>query len=156
LEVACFAAGEALSRLLRRSPGTLVAVRPRALPALFPTDLAAGVLRLPYPVARAVALPAAVRAVGVRRPAAGEVLLFARGALIARLPDAPGTGVARLRALLCAGLSPWLGRKGAPAWDVDETDPRAGVPSPVGASFEQAHAAWQRRLALYHPDRFRA
>jgi hypothetical protein len=136
---------------VRGAPATAVAIRHRATAALFPTDLVSGVRALPYTVACAVATPAAAVQAGVLRPQLGEVLVFARTSLLARMPDAPESSAERLCALLCAGLSPWLGRPGAPSWDTDESDAYSITGRRLAASFAQVDEAWQRQLAEVPP-----
>ena len=98
-------------------------------------------------MACAVATPAAAAQAGVRGATLGEVLVFARTSLLARMPDAPESDADRLCALLRAGLSPWLGRPGAPSWDTDESDAYTITGRRLAASFAQVNEAWQRRLA---------
>jgi hypothetical protein len=149
----CCDSGAALARLVRGAPATTVAIRRLASPALFPADLMDGVRALPYVVACAVATPAAAVQAGVRRPVLGEVLVFARTSLLARMPDAPESNAERLCALLCAGLSPWLGRPGAPSWDTDDSDAYSITGRRLAASFAQVSEAWQRQLAELPPGR---
>jgi hypothetical protein len=132
---------------MRDAPATVVAVRGLASPALFPADLESALGGLPYEVACAVATPMAATQAGVLRVTLGEVLVFARTSLLARMPDAPESNADRLCALLCAGLSPWLGRPGAPSWDTDESDAYTVTGRRLAASFAEVNEAWQRRLA---------
>jgi hypothetical protein len=145
--IACCDSGAALAKLMREAPATVVAVRRVPAPALFPADLESAVRGLPYGVACAVATPIATAQAGVVGAALGEVLVFARTSLLARMPDAPESSAERLCALLCAGLSPWLARDGAPSWDTDESDAYTITGRRLAASFAQASEAWQRRLA---------
>jgi hypothetical protein len=151
--IVCCDSGAALAQLVRGAPATAVAIGRLAAPALFPTDLVAGLRALPYAVACAVATPGAATQAGVLRPLLGEVLVFARTSLLARMPDAPESGVERLCALLRAGLSPWLGRPGGPSWDTDESDAYSITGRRLAASFAQVGEAWQRQLAELPPGR---
>ena len=151
--IACCDSGAALIELVRQSPATAIAIRRLPNAALFPTDLQAGLRSLPYEVRCAVATPAAATQAGVARAQLGEVLVFARGSLLARMPDAPESNAERLCALLCAGLSPWLGRPGHPSWDTDESDSYTITGGRLAASFAQASEAWQRSLADLPPGR---
>lgn len=151
--IVCCDSGAALAQLVRGAPATAVAIRHRATAALFPSDLVTGVRALPYDVACVVATPAAAAQAGVLRATVGEVLIFARTSLLARMADAPESSAERLCALLCAGLSPWLGRPGAPSWDTDESDAYSITGRRLAASFAQADEAWQRQLADLRPNR---
>jgi hypothetical protein len=143
----CCDNGAALAKLMRAAPATVVAVRRVAAPALFPADLESALAAIPYEVACAVATPLAAAQAGVIAATLGEVLVFARTSLLARMPDAPESNAERLCALLCAGLSPWLGRPGAPSWDTDESDAYSITGRRLAASFAQVDEAWQRRVA---------
>ena len=145
--------GEALARLVRATPATVVAIRRWASPALFPTDLEAGLVDLPYEVACTVATPTAAKQAGVPRATLGEVLIYARTSLIGRMPDDPDCNADRLCALLRAGLSPWLGRPGGPSWEKDESDSYTITGRRLAASFARVNEAWQRRLADLPPGR---
>jgi DnaJ-domain-containing protein 1 len=96
-----------------------------------------------------------VSGVGVQGPRLGETLVFSGRRLLGRLaPEAPGHGEGLL-ALLRAGLSPFVGKAGVAQWEDDESDdPFAIIGVDPAASLEEARAAWRRRLAEYHPDRF--
>ncbi len=139
--------GALVARLMREAPATVVAIRRLPAPGFFPADLETAVRALPYEVACAVATPAAAAAAGVPRTTLGEVLVFARTCLLARMPDAPESDAERLCALLRAGLSPWLGRPGAPSWDTDESDAYTITGRRLAASFAQVNEAWERRVA---------
>lgn len=150
-ETICCSSGAELGRLIAGSAATVVAIRRMAVPALFPSDLRAAVQTLPYDVACAVVTPAAAIGAGVGKPIVGETLVFARTALIARLPDAPDTGAHRLCAILTSGLSPYLQRPGSPSWDSDESDAYTISGRRLVASLAQVGDAWERRL-LDHPS----
>jgi hypothetical protein len=154
--IACCDSGAALARLVRESPATTVAIRRPPTAALFPGDLHAGLRDLPYEVTCAVATPAAASECGVVLPQLGEILVFARTSLLARMPDAPESNTPRLCALLRAGLSPWLDRPGAPSWDTDESDSYTITGRRLAASFAEVNDAWQKRLADLPPSRGRA
>src|SRR5688572_14179724 len=96
----CCQLGADLAQLIRGAAATVIAIRRVAVPASFPSDLAAAVQTLPYQVACAVATPAAAAGAGIPAALVGETLVFARTSLIARLPDAPETGAVRLCAIL--------------------------------------------------------
>jgi hypothetical protein len=145
--IVCCDSGAALAQLVRGMPATVVAIRHRAGAALFPADLVSGLHALPYEVSCAVATPAAAAQAGIQRATVGEVLVFARTSLLARMPDAPESNAERLCALLCAGLSPWLGRPGAPSWDTDESDAYSITGRRLAASFAEVDDAWKRQLA---------
>ena len=149
----CCDNGADLAKLMRAAPATVVAIRRVAAPALFPADLESALSGLPYEVACVVATPLAAAQAGVPRATPGEVLVFARTSLLARMPDAPESNADRLCALLRAGLSPWLGRPGAPSWDNDESDAYTITGRRLAASFAQVDEAWQRRVADLPPGR---
>jgi hypothetical protein len=112
--------GTALEAVIRRAPVTVVVIRRVAAAELFPNDLGEALAVLPYDVRAAVATPAAAAAAGVARPQLGEVLVFARESLLARLPDTVDSSAGRLLAVLKAGTSPWLAADAA-AWERDDT-----------------------------------
>jgi hypothetical protein len=147
IAIAVCDSGAALAKQVRAAPATVVAIRRPAASALFPADLEAALRALPYQVACVVAPPIAAAQAGVARVSLGEVLVFARTSLLARMPDAPESNADRLCALLRAGLSPWLGVPGAPSWDTDESDAYTITGRRLAASFAQVNEAWQRRLA---------
>jgi hypothetical protein len=162
----CCARGDDLAALLASAPAAVVTVRALALPSMFPEDLRLAVARLPYDVTCAVAPPEAAAAVRVLGPRLGEVLIFARGELRGRLEDRDTLGAEKLLAVFKAGLSPAL--RGVTHWDEEESRPHprpvvslgladatpAPAPVPPQAAFDEVDAAWRRRLAEYHPDRF--
>lgn len=153
----CCDRGDEFAKIIRRSPATVVAVRPRPLPGLFPADLAGAVQKLPYEVGCVVATPTALAEAGVTRAALGEVLVFARTSLLARMPDEPESGAVRLCALLRAGLSPYVGVSGrageTSSWDKDESDAYSIHGKRLAASFAQVGEAWRRRLSDPPSDR---
>lgn len=153
----CCDRGAELAAIIRRSPATVVAVRPRPLPGMFPSDLAGVLQRLPYDVTCVVATPMAATEAGVTRSVLGEVLVFARTSLIGRMPDEPESGAVRLCALLSAGLSPYVGVSGRPgetsSWDRDESDAYSIHGKRLAASFAQVGEAWRRRLSDPPSDR---
>jgi hypothetical protein len=142
----CCDGGSSLQALIRRVPATVVAVRRIATPELFPSDLAEALRALPYEVYTVVASPRAAAEVGVRGTCLGEVLVFVRDNLLARLPDAPESSAGRLVAVLNAGLSPWLGADAA-AWDRED-----GLVASSAQTTADAGEGWDRPLANL-PDR---
>lgn len=162
----CCARGDDLAALLASAPAAVVSVRALALPSMFPEDLRRAVALLPYEVTCAVAPPEAATAVRVLGARLGELLIFSRGELRARLEDRDTVSSEKVLALLKAGLSPTL--RGVTHWDEEESRPHqrpvvslgvadaSPIPEPVPsqASFDEVDAAWRRRLAEYHPDRF--
>jgi len=151
--VVCCDRGAELAKLMRAAPATVVAIRRVPAPALFPADLEAALAALPYQVGCVVASPLAAAQAGVPHATLGEVLVFARTSLLARMADAPESNAERLCALLRAGLSPWMGRPGAPSWDTDESDAYTITGRRLAASFAQVDEAWQRRVADLPPGR---
>jgi hypothetical protein len=153
----CCQRGAALAALIRRAPASVVAVRRQPLARLFPADLEAALQTLPYDVECVVATPLAATETGVVRAVLGEVLVFARTSLIARLPDEPESGAVRLCALLRAGLSPYVGSSGragtASSWDSDDSDAYSIHGRRLAASFAQVGEAWRRRLTEPPSDR---
>jgi hypothetical protein len=112
--------GTSLAAVIRRAPATVVAIRRVAAAQLFPNDLGEALEVLPYDVCAVVATPAAAAAVGVPRAQLGEVLVFVRQSLLARLPDTVDSSAGRLIAVLKTGLSPWLAADAA-AWERDDS-----------------------------------
>jgi hypothetical protein len=151
-DTVCCQRGSELLRLIRGIPATVVAIRRVAVPAFFPSDLAAATQTLPYDVACVVATPQAATEAGVGTPTLGETLVFTGTNLIARLPDAPESGAVRLCRILHAGLSPQIGQ-GAPNWDSDESDAYTISGRKLVASLAQVGEAWQRRLLDHPTDR---
>lgn len=145
----CCDGGSSLEALLRRVPATVVAVRRIATPGLFPSDLAQALRALPYPVCTVVASARAAAEIGVRGTCLGEVLVFVRASLLARLPDAPDSSAGRVVALLNAGASPWLGAD-AGAWERDD----AGVDNTVSARRLAASFAHPASAASVRSDRW--
>jgi hypothetical protein len=144
-----------LRALLEAAPAAVLQVRVLPVPSMFPDDLQEVVASIPFEVTCLVAPPSVVERAGIQVDAGGavlgEVLVFARGLLIGRIePLSPGKAT-RLRALLGAGLAPWLAR---PVKEDERADPFEVIGVPQGASFDEVHSAWRRRLAEYHPDRF--
>ncbi len=126
---------------------------------MFPPALADAAAQVPYAVVCAVAPPDALRplpggAAMVPPPVLGEALVFSRGRLVGRLDASEVFPALTLIGLLRAGLSPWVGRPGAPQWDDDDCDPFTTIGVSPGATFDDVRAAWRERLAEYHPDRF--
>jgi hypothetical protein len=153
----CCDRGAELAAIIRRSPATVVAMRPRPLAGLFPSDLAGVLQRLPYEVSCVVATTVAAAEAGVTGAVLGEVLVFARTSLIGRMPDEPESGAVRLCALLRAGLSPYVGVSGrageTSGWDSDESDAYSIHGKRLAASFAQVGEAWRRRLSDPPSDR---
>jgi hypothetical protein len=135
-------------------PAAVVSVRALALESMFPEDLRRALGQVPYDVAAAVAPPEAVEAAGVPEARLGDILVFAGAELRARFRDEEPCDARRLLGVLSAGLSPWLGRQGAPQWEDDERSESLMAASArfAGLStipFERVHAAWRRRLEEY-------
>jgi hypothetical protein len=141
-----------LRALLDAAPAAVLQVRVLPVPSMFPEDLRDVVASIPFEVLCLVSPPSVVERAGLRAAATvGETLVFGRGFLIGRIAPSDPLKPSRLRGLLGAGLAPWLTPARAEPAAADPFDV-IGVPS--SASFEEVHAAWRRRLAEYHPDRF--
>ena len=141
--------GLSLSPVIRRSPATVVIIRRVANGLLFPGDLHTALLSLDYDVTRVVATPRAAGQVGVRAPRLGQLLVFARTSLLARLDDTQGPDLTRILRLLQVGVSPQLER--SPAWENDESDAYAVGGRRLAASFERVSEAWQALVGGHTP-----
>jgi hypothetical protein len=158
--VHCCSSARALRGVLERNPATIVQVRVLPVPSMFPAELQEATRPLPFQVSCAVAPPSVAESLGVKGPLLGEVLLFAGGRLLGRIPAEVLDKGKRLLGLLTAGVAPWLGRNRAPELDYEyehageRPDPFAVIGVPSTAAFDEVHAAWRQKLAEYHPDRF--
>lgn len=142
-----------LRALVEAAPAAVLQVRVLPVPSMFPEELREVVAAIPFEVACLVAPPSVVERAGLRNdPTLGDVLVFGRGLLIGRIAAVDPAKPARLRGLLGAGLAPWLTTPPRP--EPALADPFEVIGVPRSASFDEVHAAWRRRLAEYHPDRF--
>lgn len=156
--VCCDDEGE-LRRVLRKTPASLISVRRRAVPVLFPSELVECLGGLPFDLLNVVATPEVVAKLGVPAPLLGECLVFAGDQLLGRLNDHDATDAGRILGLLSAGVWPGLLDPAAEDWDLDDPlDPVAaawaGAEQSSGDVFADVGEAWQRRLCDYHPQRF--
>jgi hypothetical protein len=153
--IACCSSARSLRNVIEGAPAAVVQIRVLPVPSMFPPELRVTGSAVPFEVRCAVAPPSVAEALGVREPRLGEVLLFSAGRLLGRIAPEIADKRQRLLGLLKAGLAPWLGQAGQSDERADEEiDPFEVIGVPASAAFDEVHAAWQQRVAEYHPDRF--
>jgi hypothetical protein len=140
-EIECCEDRAALAGRLAASPASVVAVRRLAHADLFPTELASAVARMPYEVGCLVAPVAAAAALA--RATSGDLLVFVRDGLLARLRDADADDLQRV---LRVGISPWVGKPGVAQWEDDGLVGFARAGEGLAASFGLLGDTW-RQLA---------